>query len=171
MMGHSPSGRFPWCLALRRLVVMTFCALDAWIDRWGTVRRDGARRTATAVRSRATAAVPAPTYAGDGEATQERARHQTVHPLTGKTVRLRFSREDQNIRTGDLFRVWDWWDRISIGPWITAAHDRAAAKYTVRSEATGPPADGEIVCGQIGGVGYLVHVRELGPALPTYAVG
>ncbi len=84
---------------------------------------------------------------------------------------LQLSREDQNIRTGDLFHVGDWWERISPGPWMTAAHDRAAAKYTVRSEAAGLPTDGEIVYGQIGGVGYLVHVSELGPALPTYAVG
>lgn len=54
---------------------------------------------------------------------------------------------------------------------MTAAHDRAAAKYTVRSEAASLPTDGEIVYGQIGRVGYLVHVSELGPALPTHAVG
>jgi hypothetical protein len=124
------------------------------------------------LRARARSGDPdTPGQAIDREGQRGRGRHREIHPLAGKTLRLGLSREDQNIRHGDLFHVEDWSDRISTGPWMAAAHERAAAKYAARSEAAALPPNGEVVYDRIGGAGYLVHVSGLGPALPSYAVG
>ena len=92
--------------------------------------------------------------------------HADAHPLTGKTVRLRLRREDVTIKTGDLYVVEDWWDRVYGSSWRGAVLCAAAAQYAVRSHAAGLPGDDEVVYGTVGGFGYLVHVSELDPVYP-----
>lgn len=85
------------------------------------------------------------------------------HPMAGKTVVLNLKGGDApDVSSGDEFRVEDYWDKISGGSWMFAQGNPACLKYALRSGVARLPIDNEVVYGQVGSFGHLVHVSELG---------
>ncbi len=65
-------------------------------------------------------------------------------------------------KLGDAeYRVEDWWDRVAGKSWMDCDGNPACLAYAVRS-AGRFPLDNEVVYGKSHGMGYLVHVSELG---------
>ena len=91
--------------------------------------------------------------------------HKESHPFAGQTVVLNDNvAKDVTqglVRPGEVYRVEDWWDRVSGGSWMDATGNFAAMHYAVRS-SQGLPLDDEVVYGKIGHFGHIVHVSELG---------
>lgn len=91
--------------------------------------------------------------------------HTERHPLAGKLVTLN-AEVDKGARSelssGMLYRVEDWWDRVSGGSWMNAKGNPACLKYAMRSAMSGLPLDNEVVYGKIDGLGHLIHATELG---------
>jgi len=88
--------------------------------------------------------------------------HDTQHELAGKTVELNLKNES-DIRTGDLYRIEDWWDHLTGGSWMDADGNPACLKYAMRTGfADDIPLDNEVVYGKVGAFGHLIHVSELG---------
>ncbi|MBM7554538.1 hypothetical protein [Thalassobacillus pellis] len=78
--------------------------------------------------------------------------HETAHPLAGKTVTL---------KNGKMFRIEDWWDRVSGKSWRDSGRDPAVLEYAVRAGGSGLPLNDEVVYGKIGSDGHLIHKSEL----------
>ena len=55
-----------------------------------------------------------------------------------------------------------WCDRVSGGSWMFAGGNPAAIKYAMHVLRERLPLDDEVVYGKVNGLGYLVHVSELG---------
>jgi hypothetical protein len=94
-------------------------------------------------------------------------RHVEQHPLSGKTVVLGEHAGDpvrHMVEPGELFRVEDWWDRLTGGSWMDAEGNPAALQYAMRigSRFGDVPVDDDVVYGKIGPYGHLVHASELG---------
>lgn len=89
--------------------------------------------------------------------------HDTQHPLAGATVKLNLKSES-DIRTGDEYRIEDWWDHLTGGSWMGANGNPACIKYAIRTGSSHGdiPLDDEVVYGKVGAFGHLVHVSELG---------
>lgn len=88
--------------------------------------------------------------------------HTETHPLSGQTVTLsNVGNNFDEVRDGVVFRIEDWWDRLTGGSWMFAVGNPAAIKYAIRSGAANLPLDDEVVYGKIGPFGHLVHVSEL----------
>jgi len=92
--------------------------------------------------------------------------HSESHPLAGQTVTLSNAEDNFSgeVVTGAVFRVEDWWDKITGSSWMFANGNPAAMKYAIRTGSTHTyevPIDDEVVYGKIGGLGHLVHVSEL----------
>lgn len=79
-----------------------------------------------------------------------------THPLAGQTVTIA-----NGSLAGKVYRVEDWWDRVSGGSWMWAEGNPAAIKYAMRCGLDRLPMDDEVVYGHIDGFGNLVHVTEL----------
>ncbi|MGH3882888.1 MAG: hypothetical protein ACRDRC_05725 [Pseudonocardiaceae bacterium] len=86
--------------------------------------------------------------------------HPGPHPLAGRTVTL--------WPLSGRYRIEDWCDRVFGTSWQEL--DRPASRqYATRISlgvgcAGGIPVDDEVVYGKIDGLGYLVHVTEIGSA-------
>jgi hypothetical protein len=95
--------------------------------------------------------------------------HAQPHELAGQTVKLALlSRDAPTIKTGDDFRVEDWWDRVSGSSWMGANGNPACIKYAIRSGRAHIRADDEVVYGKVGWFGHLIHASELGAVVvPT----
>ena len=88
------------------------------------------------------------------------------HPLAGKTVSLKLKGEDAQglMKTGDHYRLEDWWENVSGKSWQTCQGNPACLQYAMRTGlAKEPiPSDNEVVYGKVGSFGHLVHISELG---------
>lgn len=92
--------------------------------------------------------------------------HTEPHSLAGKTVKLKLRSGDApDIKTGDEYRIEDWWDHLTGGSWMVAQGNPAAMKYAIRSGFAGIPVDDDVVYGKVGAFGHLVHVSELGDVI------
>ena len=76
--------------------------------------------------------------------------HTESHPQAGQTVTL---------KTGEEYRLEDWWDKLTGSSWMYAVGNPAAMNYAMR--ALDLPIDDEVVYGKIGVYGHLVHVSEI----------
>lgn len=86
--------------------------------------------------------------------------HADVHEMAGKTVELKMKGLPQQPK---VFRVEDWWDRVAGKSWMFSDGNPAAMEYAIRGGVDGLPFDDEVVYGkEVGGLGHLVHVSELG---------
>ena len=47
--------------------------------------------------------------------------HSEAHPLAGQTVTLALSRDAPDFKSGDEYRIEDWWDRVSGRSWMDAS--------------------------------------------------
>lgn len=83
--------------------------------------------------------------------------HSQPFDGAGKTYALNAKGID-----GDQIRVEDYWDRVSGELWGTSRWNPAALNYAVRAAVIALPSDDDVVYGKVGGLGYLVHVSELG---------
>lgn len=86
--------------------------------------------------------------------------HNEASPLAGKTVKIK----EEALDLGG-FDIWieDWWDRVYGSSWMNANGNPAALNYAMRSgfSKISIPNDNEVLYGKIGGLGYLVHIKEL----------
>ena len=89
--------------------------------------------------------------------------HTESHPLAGKTIDIKPVYDVQtHPRKGDLFVVEDWWDKLTGESWMFASGNFAAMNYGERAGIAALPLDNEVVYGKIDGLGYLLHISELG---------
>jgi hypothetical protein len=88
--------------------------------------------------------------------------HSEAHPLAGQTVTLALSRDAPDFKSGDEYRIEDWWDRVSGRSWMDASGNPAAMMYGIRAGFHRLPVDDEVVYGKIGSFGHLIHISELG---------
>ncbi len=91
--------------------------------------------------------------------------HTEPHPFAGKTVKIKKDvtpYPGSDSFGGEVFRLRDWWDRVSGGQsWLCCKDNMACVMYAVRSGIGELPTDDEVVYGKIGTFGHLVHVSEL----------
>lgn len=89
--------------------------------------------------------------------------HKTSHPLAGMTVRLndRTAKGD-GVFPDAIYRIEDYWDKLTGESWMFAEGNPAALNYAMRSGLGEMPLDDEVVYGKIGAFGHLIHVSELG---------
>lgn len=86
-----------------------------------------------------------------------------THPLAGKTVRLKLKADGlDNLKTGDLYRIEDWWQNVSGKSWMFCDGNPACMIYGMRGGMAGLPNDNEVVYGKVGAYGHLIHISELG---------
>lgn len=81
------------------------------------------------------------------------------HPLAGKTVVI--ARGDLK---GKIFRVEDYWDKLTGRSWGESQGNPACIIYAMRTglQKFEVPSDDEVLYGKIGSLGHLVHVNEIG---------
>ena len=86
-----------------------------------------------------------------------------THPQAGKKVVLHPKAEHQLLREGAEYTIEDYWKTVNDGTsWMLAEGNIACVQYAIRAAKARIPIDDEVVYGKIGGLGYLVHVTELG---------
>lgn len=85
------------------------------------------------------------------------------HPLAGKAVTLPADMKATSAE-GKTYFIEDWWVNVAGQSWMNATGNPACLGYAMRSAAAGLPLDDEVVYGKVNGLGYLVHVSELGGA-------
>lgn len=100
--------------------------------------------------------------------------HIASHPLAGRTVILNENAVDELqhvVVPGVRFTVEEWFDglRGTGGSWKDIV-SLPVMIYAARQRAHGLPDDDEVVYGHIDGLGKIVHVSELGEALPGVKV-
>jgi len=78
--------------------------------------------------------------------------HKEPHPYAGKTVKL---------KTGEEYRLEDWWDRGGQESWMFCDGNPACLNYALRAGLKHIPLDDEVVYGKIGPYGHLIHESEL----------
>jgi hypothetical protein len=70
------------------------------------------------------------------------------------------------IKSGELkgyeYEVEGWWKEITGKSWMFSDGNIACIQYAVRSSKDELPIDDNVYYGHIGGLGYLVHMSELG---------
>lgn len=94
--------------------------------------------------------------------------HNQPHPLAGQTVMVKVQgKRIGGLESGARFVVKDWWDREAGESWMMAIGNPAVLQYAIRTGFARPsiPRDDAVVYGYIDGLGYLVHVSELGPVI------
>jgi hypothetical protein len=77
--------------------------------------------------------------------------------LAGKTVKIR---DDVPMLGGEIYRVEDWWTRVTGGESWMDAQVPAAFNYAVRTAGL-VPIDDDVLYGKVGSFGHLVHVSEI----------
>lgn len=96
--------------------------------------------------------------------------HPTPSPLAGKTVRIKAHVLHPQVPGfgGSLYRIEDWWDRVSGMTWGFAKGNPACLIYALRigtsniaHPETAVPADDEVLYGKVGPLGHLVHINEI----------
>lgn len=80
--------------------------------------------------------------------------HEHDHPQAGQEITV-----VNGMFAGALFRIENWWDRIAGRSWMVCDGNPACLQYAIRSNH---PIDDEVIYGKIEGLGYLLHVSELG---------
>lgn len=91
--------------------------------------------------------------------------HNDSHPLAYKSVKLNEKAKDRlgEVVEDAVYRIEDWWDKLTGKSWMYSDGNPAALKYAMRSGLYAQlPIDDEVVYGKIGNFGHLVHVSELG---------
>ena len=68
------------------------------------------------------------------------------------------------MKTGDHYRIEDWWQNVSGKSWQICQGNPACLQYAVRTGFARPimPTDDEVVYGKVGSLGHLIHISELG---------
>jgi len=84
------------------------------------------------------------------------------HPLSGETVILNCKHGDPYHLNGRLYTIEDWWENLGMGYWMDCNGNFACMKYGLRAGVSDLPIDNEVVYGKVNGLGYLIHVSELG---------
>lgn len=87
--------------------------------------------------------------------------HDQPHPNAGCTVTLSLAETAPDIRTGDLFVVEDWADRVFGRSWGVMDGNPTAMKYAIRSGLSDLPTDDEVLYGKVAGFAHLIHVSEI----------
>lgn len=87
------------------------------------------------------------------------------HPLAGKTVKLKLAAES-DIKTGDDFRVEDWWENVGGSRMTETAGNPAVFKAMMRTMNTPVYMNDNVVYGKVGHFGHIVHESELGEVVP-----
>lgn len=82
----------------------------------------------------------------------------TRHPLAGKTVTVKNSREFE----GQQYRIEDYWTNVGGRSWMDSVGNPACLDYAIRSAGDGLPMDDNVVYGKIGAFGKLMHESQLG---------
>lgn len=78
--------------------------------------------------------------------------HAESHTFAGQKVKL---------KTGQEYRLEDWWDRLGQGSWKAGVGNLACMQYALRIPRDNLPTDDEVVYGKIGAFGHLIHESEL----------
>ncbi len=91
------------------------------------------------------------------------AIHESKRPFAGRSVRIASGEF-----SGQIYRVEDWWDRVSGGSWKWMRGNAACLNYAVRAVDC-LPTDDEVVYGKINSLGHLIHVSELGEPISEAA--
>ena len=94
---------------------------------------------------------------------------QEAHPLAGKTVKLKVKGTATDFKTGDLFRLEDWWVNVGEKSWMMCAGNPACMMYILRVGQVGLPVDNNVVYGKVGMFGHLIHVSELGEVVEAHS--
>lgn len=95
--------------------------------------------------------------------------HTEPHLLAGRMVHLDAAVQsggNQILPSGYPLTVDDWWDRMNGKSWRENPGNPAAMMYGIRAELSGLPLDDEVIYGHVNGLGYLVHVSEIGEIIP-----
>jgi hypothetical protein len=91
--------------------------------------------------------------------------HTEAHPLAGQDVKIAEGVADPRgmVVPGALYRIEDYWDRVSGGSWMWAQGNPSALQYAMRTGLVNQsvPTDDEVLYGKIDGIGHLVHVSEI----------
>jgi hypothetical protein len=101
-----------------------------------------------------------------GESMKDETKHNDLHPLAGKTVKLKS--HDSNLHNKD-FVIEDWWDHYFGKSW-QACNGNNTCNYYAMNSTYHIPIDDQVVYGYINGTGYLVHVSEIVPVYETVKV-
>lgn len=84
------------------------------------------------------------------------------HPLAGHTVQLQCAPgPDSDFLNAQAYIIEDWWLNVSGRSWMVADGDIACLLYALRSGIVGLPTDDNVLYGQVGGLGYLIHESEI----------
>lgn len=85
------------------------------------------------------------------------------HQLARKTVTVNLKGKPyENLVDGCKYTVEDWVENVMGGSWGVQQGNPACLIYAMRSAMAGIGIDEEVVYGKVNGIGYLVHVSELG---------
>jgi hypothetical protein len=87
--------------------------------------------------------------------------HADPFKFAGATFKVN-AQLDSMIPGTYLYHIEDYWDQVYGGSWMMATGNPAALLYAIRSLKAGLPIDDEVVYGKVDGLGYIVHVSELG---------
>ena len=82
--------------------------------------------------------------------------HTEQSPLAGQSVVI-----TQGEFRGEIYRVEDWWDRVSGKSWMVSFGNPACIEYAVRSSAEDLPIDDEVLYGKVGPFGKLIHAQQI----------
>src|SRR6266540_4378071 len=98
------------------------------------------------------------------EKVMEKKMHNESSDLAGKTVRIKEGVRDPMqamVLPGELYRIEDWWDKLTGKSWQEATGNIAALKYAIRAAYNFLSPDDEVLYGHIGAFGHLVHISEI----------
>lgn len=87
--------------------------------------------------------------------------HTSSHPLSGQKVKIK---AEANELGGKEILIENWQDIVFGKSWMDCNGNPAALNYATRSafsKTIDIPTNDEVVYGKIGGLGYIVHVKEL----------
>ena len=91
--------------------------------------------------------------------------HKKKSEFAGKTARIKehISHPQVDKFGGSEIEIEDWWDRIFGSSWMWAKGNPVCMVYSIRTGLTNNPlpTDDEVLYGKIGGLGHLVHIKEL----------
>jgi hypothetical protein len=86
--------------------------------------------------------------------------HTESHPMRGQEAVVILANHPQITVGPHVFRIEDWWDKLTGGSWMDAKGNPAALVYALRIGLSGLPLDNEVIYGHIGAHGHLAHVSE-----------
>ena len=62
---------------------------------------------------------------------------------------------------GSILTIDDYWDRISGASWMDNLNNKYVKIYAQRVKDSELPEDNEVLYGEIGLIGYLIHITEI----------